>query len=901
VSGLGPVGAQETADIRDAGGAPSATPPPGGPTRIGKYEVVALLGRGGMGAVYRGFDPVLEREVALKVMLPQIADDPEQKLRFEREARAVARLAHPSVVTVYDLGYHTDGSPYIVMELLKGHDLSTILRGGAALSVERSTSIVLQVLDGLGLAHKRGIVHRDVKPPNIFVTDAETVKIMDFGIARFTSTAATSSGMVIGTAAYMSPEQVRGEAVDGRSDLFSTGIVLCELLTGRRPFQSETAVATMYRIANDEPVIEAPGQPLLEALLPVLRRALAKKVEDRYPTASEFAEDLRDSLERAAAARDGAGVAESEETAAVPPPRAPAALPQPAVAPTDPEKARANASGIFALLREIYTGSKSGHLHFSVGQRRKSLRILQGRIIHGASDVDGEHLGDILVRYGLMDQASLERAVAVVLKERRRLGAVLPELGILGRDKVEEAVGLHVREILFSALDSPDASFSFEEVSEGALEGDLVCPLSTGEVILEATRRIQDPELVKGILGDMGRKLELSPDPLLRSQRINLTPTDGFVLSRIDGTLSAREVVELIPLPAEDTERSLFSLLCTGVVGYASETTGRRTASRTAPTPVPRSAQPPLAAPTPRPREARAPLPPRTAPPPSPPPSAGTVPEAARGGSGDEQRKARSTKEIRRLILDLHAKLCRDHFEVLGLERSASETEIKEAYAGFARVLHPDACRDPALADLRDRRIAVFARLSEAYDTLRNPESRARYQLIGRPSKTRAPAPPAPTAPPAEPTPPPPAVGPVAAPATVPPEPEALPLDLLQHPERVVQFAEALFQDAKYWDAIGQLEGVIPRLREPVRSQARVLLARAYLKNPLWTKRAALVLQRAVEANPRHAEAYLLLGKIYSNAHLLARARAMYKKALELEPDNSRARYGLKAVESERR
>jgi serine/threonine protein kinase/DnaJ-domain-containing protein 1 len=888
VNGPEPMGAQETAEIV-WGGAPPPASSAAGPTRIGKYEVVALLGRGGMGAVYRGFDPVLEREVALKVMLPQIADDPEQKLRFEREARAVARLAHPSVVTVYDLGYHTDGSPYIVMELLTGHDLATLLKSGTSIGVERSTWIVLQVLEGLGLAHQRGIVHRDIKPPNIFITDGEAVKIMDFGIARFTSTLATSSGMVMGTAAYMSPEQVRGEPVDGRSDLFSTGIVLCELLTGRRPFQSESAMATMYRIANDEPVIEAAGQPQIEALLPVLRRALAKRVDERYPSAAEFAAHLQLSLERLGPAAGDARRAGSADTVAMPAPHPPAA-PPPGVATTSPEKARANASGIFALLREIYTGSKSGHLHFSVGQGRKSLRILQGRIIHGASDVDGEHLGDMLVRYGLLDQTSLERAVAVVLKERRRLGAVLPELGILERDKVEQAVGLHVREILFSALDSPAVSFSFEEVTASELESDLVCPLSTGEVILEATRRIQDPELVKGILGDMGRKLELSPDPLLRSQSINLTPTDGFVLSRIDGTLSAREVVDLIPLPAEDTERSLFSLLCTGVVGYAPETTGRRSANRTTPAPEPRSPEPPVAAPPPPSPEARTPLPPKT--PPPPPPSSSAAPRAA---TRDERKKA-STKEIRRLILELHAKLHRDHFDVLGIDRSASETEIREAYAGFAKVLHPDACRDPALADLRERRIAVFARLSEAYDTLRDPESRARYQLTCRPPKAPVSAPsPALTAPPSEPTTPPPA----AAPASDSSGSGATPsLDLRQHPERVIRFAEALFRDAKYWEAIGQLEGAIPRLGEPLRSEARVLLARAYLKNPNWTRRAALVLQRAVDANPRHIEAYLLLGKIYADARLRARARAMYRKALELDPTNSRARYGLKAVES---
>ncbi len=156
-------------------------------TRIGKYEVVKLLGRGGMGAVYRAFDPVLEREVALKVMLPEAAGDPEHKQRFEREARAVARLSHPAVVTVFDLGYHTDGSPYIVMELLRGLDLYARLKQEPALSLAEKTSIVAQVLDGLGHAHKAGIVHRDIKPANVFLTEDGSARIMDFGIAFWTS------------------------------------------------------------------------------------------------------------------------------------------------------------------------------------------------------------------------------------------------------------------------------------------------------------------------------------------------------------------------------------------------------------------------------------------------------------------------------------------------------------------------------------------------------------------------------------------------------------------------------------------------------------------------------------------------------------------------------------------
>ncbi|HWX23635.1 MAG TPA: serine/threonine-protein kinase, partial [Vicinamibacteria bacterium] len=193
--------------------------PDGEPTaelhgRVGKYDIVRFLGKGAMGAVYHAHDSFLERDVALKVMLPQIADDPEHKLRFEREARAVARMMHPNVVTVFDLGYHTDGSPYIVMELLKGHDLLNVMRQRPQPSLSAKISIILQVLEGLGHAHKVGIVHRDIKPANIFLKEDGTAKIMDFGVARVTSTSMTSTGVVVGTANYMSPEQVLGGRLD---------------------------------------------------------------------------------------------------------------------------------------------------------------------------------------------------------------------------------------------------------------------------------------------------------------------------------------------------------------------------------------------------------------------------------------------------------------------------------------------------------------------------------------------------------------------------------------------------------------------------------------------------------------------------------------------------------------
>jgi hypothetical protein len=431
-----------------------------------------------------------------------------------------------------------------VMELLRGRDLLARMQAEPPLSLGEKVSIVTQVLDGLGHAHSAGIVHRDIKPANIFLTEEDSARIMDFGLAYFTASGATSQS-VMGTVAYMSAEQVLGERLDGRSDLFSVGTLLCELITGRRPFTADTPAATLYRIAHDEPQIDLTAAPGNERFLPVLRRAMARKVSERYQTAAEFADALR------------ACTAETLPVATPPAPVPPAAGAR-----------QADPGHLFQLLRTIYVEAKTGQLHFAVGVQRKSIRILKGRLLNGSSDVAGERLGDVLVRYGLLGQSDLERAVAVVLRERKRLGVVLSEMGLLERDTLEEAAGIHVREILFDALDRADVTVSFEELAESSLEADLVPPQSMGQVILDATHRVFNPDLVRRVLGDTSRVLTLSPDPLLRSQMITLTPTDGFVLSRIDGTLSARDVMSLIPLPTEDTERSLFSLLCTGIIDY---------------------------------------------------------------------------------------------------------------------------------------------------------------------------------------------------------------------------------------------------------------------------------------------------------------------------------------------
>jgi tRNA A-37 threonylcarbamoyl transferase component Bud32/tetratricopeptide (TPR) repeat protein len=281
---------------------PEAKTPPAVPVReltgrIGKYDIVKPLGRGAMGMVYLAHDTILERDVALKVMVAQIADDPELKHRFEREAKAVAKMTHPNVVNVFDLGSHTDGSPFIAMELLKGQDLQKAARTPPPMSLERKVSIIVQVLAGLAHAHKAGIIHRDIKPANIFINHDGAVKIMDFGVARLTTASMTGTGNIVGTADYMSPEQVKGAKVDGRSDVFSVGCMLYELLAGRRPFHAENLMAIFYKITHEEANFDAvPAGPEYDALLPILKKALAKNLEDRYQTAYDFAVDLREYL-----------------------------------------------------------------------------------------------------------------------------------------------------------------------------------------------------------------------------------------------------------------------------------------------------------------------------------------------------------------------------------------------------------------------------------------------------------------------------------------------------------------------------------------------------------------------------------------------------------------------------
>lgn len=258
-----------------------------------RYQVEARIGSGGMAEVYRGFDPVLNRTVAIKVLHSQFARDTSFVQRFRREAQAAARLNQPNIVGVYDTG-SDDGTQYIVMEFIEGRTLAEFMSTGRRPTPVQAAEIAQKIAAAIAAAHAQGVIHRDIKPGNVMVTRDGTVKVMDFGIARVLGPeTAPQTSAVLGTASYLSPEQAQGGPVDARTDIYSLGAVLYELLTGRPPFIGDTSVAVAYKQVNETPGLPSSINPDVPPRLDaVVMKALSKNPSNRYQTAQEFSADL---------------------------------------------------------------------------------------------------------------------------------------------------------------------------------------------------------------------------------------------------------------------------------------------------------------------------------------------------------------------------------------------------------------------------------------------------------------------------------------------------------------------------------------------------------------------------------------------------------------------------------
>jgi len=340
-----------------------------------------------------------------------------------------------------------------------------------------------------------------------------------------------------------------------------------------------------------------------------------------------------------------------------------------------------------AVLRALYAERRTGLLHVTRGTDRGSICFIRGNIVYGDTSIKECHLGETLVRHGLLTQWDRERAGEMVTATGRRLGQILLDLGLLDADGLEDALALQVREVLLTIFSWPDGRYAFEEQEPESFQGyDKPLRLSTGEVILDAVWSIGDPDVIRFGLGDLGRVLTPASDPLLRFQRIALTPTDGFLLSRVDGVATAHELLAMTPVSAEEAQRSLFGLLYTGMVEYL-----------------------PL-------------------------------------GPLD---KAPAAPALRRTILEAHSRLPqRNHFEVLGVLHTASASEILAAYFRLAKLYHPDQHHVRELRDQRETLEALFARVTEAHRVLSDPEARAAYERWLAPPRATPASPPAPLPPP---------------------------------------------------------------------------------------------------------------------------------------------------------
>src|ERR1700719_4222149 len=266
--------------------------------KAGRYEILGELGRGAMGVVYRATDPVIGRTVAVKTI--RLSEEgtglsrPELLSRFQTEARAAGLLTHPNIVVVYDAG-EENGLYYITMELIEGKSLQALLDSGHSFPVPRVLRIMEQTCGALQFAHERNIIHRDIKPANLMLTADDTVKVTDFGTAKILQFGTVQQTThVMGTPSYMSPEQVKGRPVDGRSDIFSLGVLLYEILTGEKPFPGQSITTVIYKIVNEEPIPPRQLNPSIHpGLNDIVMRALAKEPEARYQSCRELLEDLR--------------------------------------------------------------------------------------------------------------------------------------------------------------------------------------------------------------------------------------------------------------------------------------------------------------------------------------------------------------------------------------------------------------------------------------------------------------------------------------------------------------------------------------------------------------------------------------------------------------------------------
>ncbi len=800
-----------------------------------RYEVISKLGAGAFGEVYRAKDTMLDRDVAIKRIRIDVFDGEQRdevRKRSIREAQLAAALNHPKIVTIHDVVDCPDAI-FIVMEYVSGETLRETINKTGRLSLVETIEILSQTAEALDFAHGQKIIHRDVKPGNIMVRADGGVKVMDFGIAKSEASGnLTAVGAILGTPNYMSPEQAEGlSTVGSRSDLFSLGSIAFECLSGQKAFRAESVVGTLLRVVKgDTPQIDCNAVHLHPDAGKVLTRALAKDPAARFDSGAELIEMLRQ-----------VPMLEAESVTVE--------LPAP---PVITRRERGSTSSfdlglqgnlqekpLGQAIREIYTTRKTGILHVDSESVSRRLYFRKGSIVFANSSREEDRLGEFLISRGDIDRSAFERASRVMRETGQRFGRTLVELGFMTDEQMQASVLVQIEHIIRALFSLTSGTYGFEKMDR-PVERDIVLDISTGDTILRSIRETVSVDIVRKELGDLSGVLLHSENPLLLYQKISLDPSEGFILSRVDGVCSIAELASVSPLGEEETLKCVYGLMSAGVLELGESATSRpqRQAERKVRLPEPEVVV-------------------RT--------SQSVTSQPAQPKAKEETGAAAAEKATLEGIATKHASLAStNHYELLEVDPEATASGIKAAYYTMVKRYHPDRHHSTNLKDMEGLLEELFVKISAAYEVLSDASERAAYDSMAlrpkaKPKQTSSP--------------------PVA--AAEQPRPEINP-KVLAHEH--YDAARRSFDGMAYHDAIQFLREAV-RL-DPIEPAYHKLLATALTKNPLWIKEAEQSFMDALELNPDDVDCYLSLAEIYKESGMTTRAQRMYRKVLERDPAN---------------